>query len=121
MKSMILHGNLSQACLGALALLSLAGIAACSKSTEKAQLGKDLALICRLEQSFIESRRLMKNAAPAELAQERNVRLQAELKSAPLLALAKGASTGPLAREPIEKIAHEGGFPEWTCPALTSK
>jgi hypothetical protein len=117
MNFMIFHGNPAKILLSLAILLCLP---ACTKSAEKAQLAKDLELLCRIQQSFVESKKLMKKASSVELAQERNQRLQAELKSSALIELIKTASTGPLSREKFEEFAKSSGFPQWTCPALDS-
>lgn len=116
---MIFHGKtVKLPALGGLSIAIALSVAACSRTAEKAQLAKDLDALCRIQQSFEESKRLMKKVAPAELAQERTRRLLLELKSAALLELVKGSTAGSLPREKVETVAHKGGLPEWSCPAL---
>lgn len=104
------------------ALVSLAGIAACSRKAaeETAQARADLDQVCQAQKSFLETKKLMKTVAETELSKERDARFANDVKTAMIktaLAEARRAPAGSR-RKPLELAATKAGVKGWSCPAL---
>jgi hypothetical protein len=97
-------------------------IVACNRRAvqETAQAKTDLEQVCKTQRSFLQTKKLMKKAREADLATERDLHFQAEVKSSLVkeaLAEARRAPAGRR-RKALDLAAEKAGLAGWSCPEL---
>ena len=107
--------------LGLVVLVLLAGIAACSrKAREVAQVRADLDQVCRAQKSYLETKKLMRTVAEADLSKERDARFTRDVKTAAVRAALSEAQRAPAGRrrKALDAAAVKAGMQGWDCPEL---
>lgn len=91
------------------------------KSTlDAAEIRTDLERVCKVQHSFLETRKLMKHVSERELATERSQRFQQEIKSSLVKQALADASRAPKGsrRKSLDKLALNAGLRSWNCAEL---
>lgn len=109
-------------CTLPLTLAFLVGFAACQRKAalQAAEARADLDQVCQTQKSFVQTRKLMKTVAVAELLHERDAQLAKTVKTLLVkeaLAEAQRAPAGSR-RKSLDLAARRAGAKDWACPEL---
>ncbi|MGZ3659941.1 MAG: hypothetical protein ACXVB9_07290 [Bdellovibrionota bacterium] len=105
----------------ALALLAGGVFAFWRRAGEKtAQVRSDLEQVCRAQRNYVETRKLMKTVSESELAKERALHFETDVKGSLVReALAEAFHTpSGKRRRSLDRAALSAGIAGWKCPEL---